>query len=251
MDVTARKQAELEAAEQRAELGHLSRVALVGEMATSLAHELNQPLTAILSNAQAARRFIADGEIEPGELRTILDDIVRDDKRAGAVIHNLRAMVSKRPAIREACYLNDIVRDVLELMRSEMIEAKIEVRPVLASELPGVNAARVELQQVLVNLLVNARHAMEATPTELRFIEVKTRVEADVVVVEVRDRGHGIPPERLPAIFAPFFSTKASGLGMGLSICRRIIESHAGRIEARNHEAGGAVFSFSLSAAAE
>jgi PAS domain S-box-containing protein len=246
MDVTARKEAELETAEQRAELGHLSRVALVGEMATSLAHELNQPLAAILSNAQAARRFIAGGAIEPEELNAILDDIVRDDKRAGAVIQNLRAMVSKRPAIREACCLNDIVREVIELMRSERIEARIQVHPVLAPELPFVNAARVELQQVLVNLLVNAVHAMEDTPLELRIIEVETRAEADAVVVAVRDRGHGLPPERLAGIFDSFFTTKTTGLGMGLSICRRIIERHGGRIAARNHADGGATFSFRL-----
>ena len=241
-NVVGRQRAELREEQLRGELAHAMRVATLGELAATLAHELNQPLAAILSNAQAARRFLADGEIDPEELRAILDDIVRDDKRAGSVIHNLRAMVSKRPAVREACGLNELVREVLELMRSELIEAKIEVRPALAPELPPVEAARVELQQVLVNLLVNAVHAMEATPPDRRIIEVETRAEADVVTVAVRDRGHGIPPERLPAIFDPFFSTKASGLGMGLSICRRIIENHAGRIEARNHDDGGASF---------
>lgn len=249
-NVVGRQRAEMREEELRNELAHAMRVASLGELASALAHELNQPLAAILSNAQAARRFLANGEIEPEELRAILDDIVRDDKRAGSVIHHLRAMINKRPAAPEACGLNELVHEVLDLMRSEMIEAKIDVRPVFAPELPWVRAARVELQQVLVNLLVNAVHAMEATPPELRVIEVETRAEEDVIVVSVRDRGHGLPPERLSEIFAPFFSTKANGLGMGLSICRRIIENHAGRIEAHNHDGGGATFSFALPIAA-
>lgn len=247
-NVVGRQRAELREEQLRGELAHAMRVATLGEMVAALAHELNQPLAAILSNAQAARRFLADGEIDPGELRAILDDIVRDDKRAGNVIHNLRAMVSKRPAAREACCLNKLVREAVELIRSEMIEAKVEVRSVLEPDLPFVEVARVELQQVLMNLLINAIQAMEETPLKFRIIEVETRAEANIVAVVVRDRGHGIPTERLPAIFDPFFSTKPSGLGMGLSICRRIIENHAGRIEARNHNDGGASFSFTLPA---
>jgi PAS domain S-box-containing protein len=245
-NVVARQQAELREEELRNELAHAMRVASLGELATALAHELNQPLAAILSNAQAARRFTADGAIEPDELRAILDDIVRDDKRAGNVIHHLRAMVSKRPAVRERCGLNELVGEVLELMRGEMIEARIAVYPALAPELPEMHVARVELQQVLVNLLTNAVHAMEATPPKDRVIEVETRAEADAVIVSVRDRGRGIPPERLPTVFDPFFTTKAAGLGMGLSICRRIVENHGGRIGARNHAESGAVFSISL-----
>lgn len=245
-NVVGRQRAEMREEELRNELAHATRVASLGELASALAHELNQPLAAILSNAQAARRFIADGGIEPDELRAILDDIVRDDKRAGNVIHHLRAMVIKRPAVREVCGLNELVREVIELTRSEMIEAKIEVRPLLAPELPWVQAARVELQQVLVNLLINAKHAMQDTPPESRFMEIETRASPDAVFVKIRDRGHGIPPERLPAIFEPFFSTKANGLGIGLSISRRIIENHGGRIEARNQDGGGAIFSFAL-----
>ena len=247
-NVVGRQRAEMREEELRNELAHAMRVASLGELVATLAHELNQPLAAILSNAQAARRFIADGAIEADELRAILDDIVRDDKRAGSVIQNLRAMVSKRPTVRETCSVNELVGEVLDLMRSELIEAKIEVRLVLAPELPSVEAARVELQQVLVNFLVNAVHAMEATPPGRRFIELGTRAERGGVVVTVRDQGHGIPPERLPSVFNPFFSTKASGLGIGLSICRRIIENHAGRIEARNLDDGGASFTFSLPA---
>jgi C4-dicarboxylate-specific signal transduction histidine kinase len=245
-NVVGRQRAEMREEQIRAELAHAMRVATLGEMAATLAHELNQPLTAILSNAQAARRFIASGEIEPGELQAILDDIVRDDKRAGGVIHNLRAMVSKRPAVREPCCLNEIVKEVMELMNGQFIAEQIQVRSKLARALPRVNAARVELQQVLVNLLVNAVHAMENTAPDKRLIEVETCVGEDSIAVSIRDHGPGIPPERLEGVFDPFFSTKASGLGMGLSICRRIIENNAGRIEACNHADGGVSFTFHL-----
>lgn len=245
-NVVGRQRAEMREEGLRNELAHAMRVATLGEMASTLAHELNQPLAAILSNAQAARRFLQDGAIKPDELSAILDDIIRDDKRAGGVIHHLREMVSKRPAVREACSLNELVHEVLVLLHGELIEAQIEVRLRLAPELRWVEAARVELQQVLVNLLINAVHAMQDTPPESRFLELETRAEAESVTVSIRDRGHGIPPERLPGVFDPFFSTKANGLGMGLSICRRIIENHGGRIEARNHDDGGVTFSISL-----
>jgi PAS domain S-box-containing protein len=245
-NVVGRQLAALGEEQLRGELAHAMRMATLGELAAALAHELNQPLAAILSNAQAARRFVAAGEIESGELRAILDDIVRDDKRAGNVIHNLRTMVSKRPALRERCCLNDLVCEVMELMNGELIGAKIAVRPKLAPSLPLVECARVELQQVLVNLLINAVHAMEDTQSESRFIEVETRAESNAAVVIVRDHGHGIPFVGLERLFYPFHSTKANGLGMGLSICRRIIENHGGRIEGCNHEEGGASFSFSL-----
>jgi PAS domain S-box-containing protein len=247
-NVVARQRAELHEDDLRHELSHAMRVASLGELAATLAHELNQPLTAMLSNAQAARRFIADGAMDPDELRAILDDIIRDDKRAGSIIHNLRAMVSKRPSFRESCCPNELVREVMELMRGRCAVEKIEVRAALAPELPPVHAIRVELQQVLVNLLINAIHAMRDTAPEERFIDLATRGDADRVLLDIRDRGHGIPPDRLPGIFAPFFSTKADGLGMGLSICRRIIENHDGHIDARNHDGGGACFSITLPA---
>jgi PAS domain S-box-containing protein len=245
-NVFGRQRAELHEEQLRDELSHAMRVATLGELIAALAHELNQPLAAILSNAQAARRFIAASEPDLEEIRAILDDIVRDDKRAGAVIRNVRAMVSKRPADRESCCLDDLVEEVIELMGSEFIEHKIEVRTTLKAGSARVHAARVELQQVLLNLLVNAIHAMEQTPLAQRAIEVETQAGADVVSLSVRDHGHGIPPEQLATVFHPFFSTKATGLGIGLSICRRIIENHAGVIEARNGEDSGAHFSFSL-----
>lgn len=245
-NVVSRQQAELREEQLREELFHAMRVATLGELAAAMAHELNQPLAAILSNAQAARRFLSDGEFTPEELHEILDDIVRDNKRAGSVLHNLRAMAAKRPVDREVCCLNELVNEVVELMHGELVTENIEIRPTLAENLPKVQAARVELQQVLVNLLVNAVHAMEVTLRNSRFIDIETRVETETVRVTIRDNGRGIPAERLPAVFEPFFSTKRDGLGIGLSICRRIIENHGGQIEAHNHLEGGAIFTVVL-----
>jgi C4-dicarboxylate-specific signal transduction histidine kinase len=221
---------------------------MLGELAAALAHELNQPLTAILSNAQAARRFVAAGMIEAAELRAILDDIVRDDKRAGGVIHNLRAMLNNVPVLSEPCSLNDLVREVGEFLNGEMLGQGIELRQRLEPGLPCVLAAPVEIQQVLVNLLLNAAHAMKDTPREARYIEIETCSESCAAKLSIRDHGCGIPEENLGKIFNRFYSTRSSGLGMGLAICRRLIESHGGRINARNHESGGAIFSFSLPA---
>ncbi|HET6409279.1 MAG TPA: ATP-binding protein, partial [Chthoniobacteraceae bacterium] len=245
-NVVGRQRAELREEQLRSELAHAMRVAMMGEMATALAHELNQPLTAILSNAQAARRLLGDGGMPPDELLEILDDIVRDDKRAGNVIHNLRAMVKKHPTVRELCCLNELVAEVVDLMRSELIEANITLHLMLAPSLPPVGVARVEVQQVLVNLLANAIHAMDGTSQAERVLELRTRSGTNWVEVSVDDRGHGIPADRLLNIFDPFYSTKSSGLGMGLSICRRIIQNHAGKLDARNRDGGGASFSFTI-----
>ena len=163
-NVLGRERAEERSEQLRTEIAHSTRVAMLGELAAALAHELNQPLTAILSNAQAARRFIAEGIIEMDELRAILNDIIRDDKRAGDVIHNLRRMLNNTPAVPEACSLNDLVCEVAVFLNGEMLSQKIELRQTLAPALPRVQMAPVELQQVLVNLLLNAAQAMKHTP---------------------------------------------------------------------------------------
>ena len=250
-NVLGRQQAEERAEQLRTEIAHSTRATMLGEMAAALAHELNQPLTAILSNAQAARRFIADGAIETDELRSILDDIIRDDKRAGGVIHNLRRMLNNTPAVPEACSLNDLVCEVAVFLNGEMLSQKIELRQVLAPALPRVQMAPVELQQVLVNLLLNAAQAMKDTPWDRRQIDIETRGGDGAVTVSIRDHGCGIPVEQMSKIFEPFHTTKSAGLGMGLAICRRLIAAHGGRIEAGNHGAGGATFWFSLPALVE
>lgn len=245
-NVMGRQRAELREEQLRRELTHAMRVATLGELAGAIAHELNQPLAAILSNAQAARRFLADGQIDQQELQAILDDVVRDDKRAGNVIHNLRSMVSKQPSVRSLCCLGELAKETLEILHSQLIAAGIVVRLRLGGDLPMVEAARVELQQVLMNLFVNAVHAMESAPPEARILEVETSLGENMVAVTVRDHGDGIPSDRLSTIFAPFFSTKATGLGLGLSICHRILENHSGRLKASNHSDGGAVFTLLL-----
>jgi PAS domain S-box-containing protein len=250
-NVLGRQRAEDRAEQLRTEIAHSTRVAMLGEMAAALAHELNQPLTAILSNAQAARRFMAEGTIEVDELRAILDDIIRDDKRAGGVIHNLRKMLNNTPVVTEACSLNDLVREVAEFLNGEMLSQNLELRLALAPALSRVQTAPVELQQVLVNLLLNAAQAMKDTPSELRHIEIETRGGEGTVTVSIRDHGCGIPVEQLGKVFKPFHTTKSSGLGMGLALCRRLIEPHGGRIKASNHDAGGATFWFSLPALVE
>ncbi|HEY2572572.1 MAG TPA: two-component regulator propeller domain-containing protein [Verrucomicrobiaceae bacterium] len=232
--------------QQQAELARFGRISTMGQLTAALAHELNQPLAAILSNAQAARRFLAGGVMDVAELHAILEDIIRDDKRASGVIHNLRAMLGKAPVLREECLLNDLVREAAHFVKGEAAEHEIEFRLSLTPSEPRVNAARIEIQQVLVNLFLNAIQAMQDTPPQHRVIDCTTLDGGGVAIVTVRDRGHGIPPERLGSVFEPFFTTKPSGLGMGLAICRRLIESHGGRIEARHGAGMGAEFSFTL-----
>jgi signal transduction histidine kinase len=249
-NVLARQQAELREAQVRRELQHAARIASLGELAAALAHELNQPLTAILSNAQAARRLISGGGFDPVEIHAILDDIVRDDKRAGDVLHSLRRMVGKQAAERETCDLNGVIIEVDRLLHAELLSHRLELRCDLAHGLASVEAVRVELQQVLVNLFLNAVHAMRDTAPERRYIEVETRAVAGGVELNIRDRGHGLPADGAATIFNPFVSTKPNGLGIGLPVCRRIVEGLAGRIGARNHAEGGAVFTVWLPVAA-
>jgi signal transduction histidine kinase len=235
-----------EARRQQEELAHFSRASTLGQLTAALAHELNQPLTAILSNAQAARRFLKGGNADLKEILLILDDIVRDDKRAGDVIQNLRAMLGKAPVVRKLHSINRIVCDSFELVKGELAENGIMLRHRLDDDLPQIEAAGVEIEQVLVNLLLNAAHAMQTMPPGRRIIEVNTEGRENGVLVSVIDYGTGITADKLASLFEPFFTTKLSGMGMGLTICRRIIEAHGGRIEARTHEVGGAIFTFFL-----
>ncbi len=247
MDVTARKQAEIEAVEQRAELGHLSRVALVGEMATSLAHELNQPLTAIVANAGAAQRFIARGEMDPDELRDLLADIAADGRRAGEVIRGIKGMVRKVEGDRRALNLNEVIADVLTLVRADALANNCALETRLASTLPTVFGDPVQIQQVLLNLIINAFDAMRKIPVPQCRIELHSLLlDTDTVEVSVRDFGHGLPADDPGRVFERFFSTKRDGMGMGLAIARSIIEAHAGKLGADNVEGGGARFWFRL-----
>jgi C4-dicarboxylate-specific signal transduction histidine kinase len=254
LDITARKEAEqharmleAEAAKRRDELAHLSRVAMLGELSGSIAHELNQPLTAILSNAQAAKRFLARGMGNVDELREILTDIVEDDKRAGEVIRRLRALHRKDAVRHQPLDVNEVVSDVMRLMRSDLLNRRVNAILRLAPELPQVHADRVLLQQVLLNLIVNGCEAMDGC-TGPRELTVQTRREEDGSVgVSVADRGKGIAQSDLVRIFQPFVTTKPQGLGLGLAVCRTIIDAHGGELWAENH-LSGAVLRFKLPA---
>ena len=249
IDITARKQAEQEVQDRRAELTHLSRVAMLGELSGSLAHELNQPLTAILSNAQAAQRFLARPELDRAELEEILGDIVDADRHAGEVIRSLRLLLKKGEVRRQPLDANEVVREVLNLVRSDLLNHRVASETELAPDLPAVSGDRVQLQQVLLNLVMNACDAMAGSDGAVRLLCVSTRwIAGEGVRVSVRDHGHGIPGDSLGRVFEPFFTTKPHGLGLGLAVCRSILSAHGGGLSADNHPGGGAVFHFILPA---
>jgi two-component system sensor kinase FixL len=239
-DITERKRAELDAARQRNELAHLSRVAMLGELSGSLAHELNQPLAAILSNAQAAQRFLAREVVDLDEVRDILKDIVDQDKRAGEVIHRLRLLLKKGEVQRQPLAVNELVYEVLTLIRSDLVNYGVTLTTEFASELPLVQGDRVQLQQVLLNLIMNACSAMSDSPQSNRRLALRTEVVEGGVRVSVTDSGRGIPPRDLEHIFEPFFTTRAEGMGLGLTVCRTIINAHGGTLLAENNRDRGA-----------
>jgi two-component system, LuxR family, sensor kinase FixL len=205
IDITPRRQAELEAARQRNELAHLSRVSLLGELSGSFAHELNQPLTAILSNAQAAQRFLAQEASDPAELQEILNDIVEEDKRAGEVIRGMHLLLKKGEVQLQALDANEVVQNVLKLLHSDLVNQNVAVHVELALHLPPVNGDGVQLQQVLLNLVVNGCDAMADIKAVDRRLLVRTELaDGKDVLVSVADQGYGVPPEKIDRIFEPF-----------------------------------------------
>jgi PAS domain S-box-containing protein len=248
IDVTRQVEADLELQLQREEMARLSRVALMGELTASLAHELNQPLTAIASNAAAGKRFLANGTATPQLFADIMDDVFTDARRAGSVIHGIHGLVSKEKRTRRAVNLNDITREVLRLLHSDLLGRGATVETALASNLPTVRADSVQLQQVLLNLIINSLEAMAETPEGQRRIIISTEDRDGFATVVVRDYGAGLPKEEREKIFSRFFSTKPNGMGMGLTIARSIIEAHEGELVAESLSAG-AQFSFRLPAA--
>jgi len=247
IDVTPRKEAELEAQRQRQALAHTARAATLGELSAALAHELNQPLTAILSNAQAARRFLAQTPPDLDELRAILEDIVQGGWRAGEVVRRLRMLFKKGEGLRQAVDLNAVIREVGSLLHSELTAKQISLDLDLADGLPGVLGDPLQLQQVALNLLLNGAEAMASAPTRSRQLRVSTRRRGDdTLETAVRDTGPGIEPGRIESCFEPFVTSKPQGLGMGLAVSRSIIAAHGGRLWAANHPDGGAIFRFTL-----
>jgi two-component system sensor kinase FixL len=246
-DITLRKQAESELQHNRQELAHVTRISTLGELAASLAHELNQPLTAILSNAQAAQRFLAAEPANLEEISEILQDIVQDNSRASEIIRRMRALVKKEQLAFASLDLATLIRDVVALIHSDAILHGIRVLLELNLYLPPVWGDKVQLQQVVLNLLLNAFDAMQDCPANQH--EVVVRAELDGVhmtKVAVRDCGTGLTGDKLDRIFLPFYTTKRDGLGMGLSISRSIIEAHGGHLWAENNPDRGATFCFTL-----
>ena len=250
-DISERKRMERESAVQRDELAHLSRVALLAELSGSLAHELNQPLTAILSNAQAAARFLAHDPPNLAEVRDSLGTIVECDKRAGEVIRRLRAMLRKEPAEFRHLEINEVVQDVLRIIRSDLLHRNVEVRLELAPNLPLIDGDRVQLQQVLLNLIMNGSEAMAELGGGRRLTVRALAGPDDGVEVQVCDAGRGIAADDLERIFSPFVTSKPGGMGLGLAVCTTIVLAHHGRLWASNNPAGGATLHFELPGCAE
>lgn len=242
-DITARKRAELEVLQKQEEITHLSRVTMLGELSGALTHELNQPLTAILSNAQAAQRFLARDPVDLDEVRAILQDIVDEDKRAGEVIWRLRRLFEKSATLRQHIDLNELVAEVARILRNDLINHGITLKT--ESKLAGaqVFVDRVQFQQVLINLVMNAGDAMAKLAAPERLIVMRVaRAAPACVQVSIIDHGTGIPAASLEKVFEPFYSTKERGMGLGLSICRKIVAANGGALWGENNPARGATF---------
>ena len=243
----SRKRSELEAQGLRNDLAHAGRVATVGELTASLAHELNQPLTAILSNAQAGQRVLDTAPVDLVEVGEILKDIVEDDKRAGEVIRRLRSLLTKSTPQLSALDLNEALEDVARLVSGDAVVRGVSIQLELASGLPLVLGDRVQLQQVALNLVLNGMDAMRESGAGERILVLRTvTADANMVRAEVKDSGPGINASDMGKIFQTFYTTKPDGMGIGLAITRSIIDAHGGRLEAHNSPGGGAIFSFTL-----
>ncbi len=229
----------------------MSRVSSMGELTASLAHELNQPLTAIASNAAAGKRFLTQSLPDIPMFEELLDDVAADARRASDIIHGIHHFVRKSEGTRRPVDLNEIVREVLRLLHSDLLGRGTAVETQLAPNLPSVDANPVQLQQVLLNLLTNSLEAMQSTAAAKRRVVISTTCEANSsVTVSVRDYGGGLPKDDFDKIFTHFYSTKPTGMGMGLTIVRSIVESHGGELAAENADEG-ARFSFRLPVAAK
>jgi two-component system, LuxR family, sensor kinase FixL len=245
IDITERRRVEDETARQRIELEHLSRVATLSELSGALAHELNQPLAIIMSNAEAAQRLLERPEPDLEEIRAILTDIVDADERAGEVIKRLRSMLKRGSPNRQPLSLNQLVLTVLQFMRGDLVRRGVEVETSLDESLQPVNADAVPIEQVLINVITNAGDAMAANAPGDRTLRISTFVDASMACVKVADCGCGLPvsPER---VFDAFYTTKADGLGMGLAISRSIVASHGGRLFAEANDGRGTAFTVCL-----
>jgi PAS domain S-box-containing protein len=241
-DITARKRAALELDGQRRQLAHLSRVANLVELSGTLAHELSQPLAAVLSNAQAARLMLERTPLDIDDLRAALDDVIKSDKRAGAVIDRLRALLRKGDAVLHPVDVSEVARETIDLAYGELMSRRVTVKSRLSPSMPFVLGDRVQLQQVILNLVLNACDAMNGIQPTQRQLAISTTANDGFVEFVVSDCGPGIPDGQLERVFEPFVTFRENGLGLGLAISRSIITAHSGSIRAVNNVDGGATF---------
>jgi signal transduction histidine kinase len=242
------RRVERDASQRRNELAFLSRVTILGELSGSLAHELNQPLTAILSNAQAAQRFIDNDPIDRQEVKEILKDIIAADNRAGETIHRLRLLFKSGEVTNQPVNLNALVMDVLKFLGSDLMNREVKASTDLKDAMPRVRADPVQIQQVLINLVVNACDAMSGKKNGDRQILLSSEASNGDVRVRIRDCGCGIAEDQLEKVFEPFITTKSNGMGLGLSVCRTIVDAHGGKLWATNNADLGATFHLTLPA---
>ena len=241
-----RQRAEVQARQRMAELAHVNRFSTAGELTASIAHEINQPLGSILTNAETAEAILESENPDIAELKDIVKDILQDDRRASEVIRRMRSLLKKAPFELKSLDLNDLVRDTVEFLSSLAAGRKVEMLSVTAPDALPILGDRIQLQQVILNLVVNGIEAMRETPSEARIVGIQTSRVENFAELSVSDRGPGIPEDNLKKVFEPFFTSKAEGMGMGLSIARTIVEAHHGRISAENRRDGGAIFLISL-----
>lgn len=246
VDMTERNRAQDELHRVQSELAHASRVTTLGELTASIAHEVNQPLAAIVTNGEASLRWLGRAVPDLGEARSAIGRMIADGKRAADVIARIRAMATRTAPESTRLLPNDIVADAVTLVRREIAAHGAALRLDLATAAPAVAADRVQIQQVVINLAVNALQAMAETAGDAHHLTIRTRHGSGVVTFDVEDTGAGIEPAAAGQIFNAFYTTKAAGMGMGLSICKSIVEAHGGRIWAAQRTGGGTVFSFTL-----
>jgi signal transduction histidine kinase len=237
-----RQFAEVQSRQRMAELARVMRFSTAGELTGSIAHEMNQPLGAILTNAETAKAMLRSPNPDMAELNEIVDDILRDDRRAGEVIKRMKSLLKKAPFELKNFDLNDLIRETLGVLSALAVGRKIELTSSITQHALPILGDRIQIQQVILNLVVNGIDAMRDTPADNRIISIRTSRVEKVAELSVSDRGHGIPEDKLKEVFEPFFTSKAEGMGMGLSIARTIVEAHNGQIRAQNRVHGGASF---------
>jgi signal transduction histidine kinase/ABC-type uncharacterized transport system substrate-binding protein len=241
-----RQLAEVQSRQRLAELARVMRFSTAGELTASIAHEINQPLGAILTNAETAQAILKSPNPDTAELNEIVDDILKDDRRASEVIRRMRSLLKKAPFELKGLDLNDVARETIEFLSTLAAARKVELTSLITQNALPILGDRIQLQQVILNLVVNGIDAMRDTPQENRIISIRTARVEKFAQLSVSDLGPGIPEEKLKEVFEPFFTSKADGMGMGLSIARTIIEAHNGQISAKNRDHGGASFRIRL-----